>query len=321
MLNYIYFCGGVALLIKGADFLVSGSSSFARRLGVPEIVIGLTIVAFGTSMPEFLVSVVAGMNGNPEIVIGNVVGSNLCNVLLILGICAMIRPVHAQPNTVFREIPFMVLSSLVVTVQLNDTFLDKGSPAILDRTDGFVLLGYFVVFLYYIALVVRSGGDPILEEEDRPSHTVGFAILFMIAGLAGLVIGGRLTVSGAVGLAESWGMSERFIGLTVVAVGTSLPELATSAVAAFRRNSDIAIGNVVGSNIFNIFFVLGIPALLWPIAYDVSSNIDLIVMNLASIALFATMFIGRPGKTVQRWEGGLFFGSYLAYMAFVLYRG
>lgn len=320
MLDYLLFVAGVVLLIKGADFLVSGASSFARTMGVSEIIIGLTIVAFGTSMPEFLVSVVAGMRGNTEIVIGNVVGSNICNVLLILGVTALIRPVTAPNNTVSREIPFMVLASLVVTFQLNDSILDAGAPSMLDRTDGLVLLGFFSVFIYYIALAVRNDKNNGVETSE-PAHGLGKSTLLMALGLTGLVIGGRFTVEGATGLAESWGMSERFIGLTVVAIGTSLPELATSAVAAYRKNSDIAIGNIVGSNVFNIFFVLGVPSLLWPIAYDNTSNVDLVVMNLAAVALFAAMLVGRPPKTVQRWEGGVFLIAYVAYIAFAIQRG
>ncbi len=320
MVDLLLFVVGVALLIKGADFLVSGASSFARRYGVSEIVIGLTIVAFGTSMPEFLVSVVAGLRGNSEIVIGNVVGSNICNILLILGVSAAIQPVAAKSNTVFREIPFMMLATVVVTFQLNDALLDAGALSTLDRTDGLVLLGFFSVFLYYIALAIRSERQTEREADASVQSGLRSAIL-IAAGLAGLIIGGRVTVDSAVGLSQSWGMSERFVGLTVVAVGTSLPELATSAVAAYRKRSDIAIGNVVGSNIFNIFFVLGVPSLIAPIDFVDSANPDLLVMNLATLALLATMFIGRPPKTVQRSEGIVFLVLYTAYIGYTAFRG
>lgn len=319
MLNYLYFIGGMVLLVKGADFLVAGSASFARRMKVSELAIGLTIVAFGTSMPELIVSIAAGLNNTPDIVMGNVVGSNIFNVLFILGLSAAITPLTAQRSTVWKEIPFALLAAVVVTVQFNDRFFDQREAPALDRGDGLVLIGFFAIFLYYIALSMRSGVDQELPAGGE-AHGASRSMLEIVGGLVLLIVGGRLTLLGAVGLAEAWGMSERFIGLTIVAVGTSLPELATSAVAAYRKNADIAIGNIVGSNIFNVVVVLGIPAAIFRVPFNESANIDLIVMNLVTVLLFLVMFTGKPRHTIQRWEGAGMLALYVGYTGYLIVR-
>lgn len=319
MLNYLYFVGGMVLLVKGADFLVAGSASFARRMKVSELAIGLTIVAFGTSMPELIVSVAAGLNKTPDIVMGNVVGSNIFNILFILGLSAAITPLTAQRSTVWKEIPFALLAAAVVSIQFNDRFFDQREAPALDRGDGLVLIGLFAIFLYYIALSMRSGVDQDLPAGGE-AHGAGRSMLEIAGGLALLIVGGRLTLMGAVGLAEAWGMSERFIGLTIVAVGTSLPELATSAVAAYRKNADIAIGNIVGSNIFNVVVVLGIPAVIFRVPFNESGNVDLIVMNVTTVLLFLVMFTGKPRHTIQRWEGVVMLALYVVYTAYLIVR-
>ncbi len=319
-MSYLIFAFGLALLIKGADMLVDGASSLARVYGVPPIVVGLTIVAFGTSLPELVVSVFAGYRGNAEIVMGNVIGSNICNVLLILGISAAISPVKAGTATVTREIPFVILASLVLSGLVNDRLLDGENHSGLERTDGIALLGMFLIFMYYIALSFRGGEDrPLADDQEKISPTR--SAVFIVAGLAFLMIGGRLAVSSAVNIATAWGVSEAFIGLTIVALGTSLPELATSAVAAYRKNSDIAVGNIVGSNIFNIFVVLGIPGLFFRVPFDESMNVDLLVMNVAAMTLFICMFVGRPERTVSRLQGGIMVALYAGYTVTLLMRG
>ncbi len=319
MLNYMFFAGGLALLIKGADFLVAGSSSFARRRRVSELAIGLTIVAFGTSTPELIVSITAGLRGTPDIVIGNVVGSNIFNILVILGLSAVITPLRAQASTVWREIPFALLAAAVVSIQFNDRFFDQREAPALDRGDGLVLFGIFIVFLYYVALSMRTG---VVPQAALPGeiHGARRSSLEIVGGLMLLVLGGHFTLSGAIGMAQAWGMSERFIGLTIVAAGTSLPELATSAVAAYRKNADIAIGNIVGSNIFNVFIVLGVPAVIFRVPFDEAANFDLLFMNVVTVILLVVMFGGRLRHTIERWEGVGMLGLYVAYTAYLIAR-
>lgn len=318
--DYLFLAGGLVLLIKGADYLVSGASSFARRMRVSELIVGLTVVSFGTSLPELVIALVAGSQGDPDIIVGNAVGSNIANIFLVLGTASVIYPLRATNNTVYREIPFTLLASLVLFAQLNDRILDDGGTPALDRSDGLALLGFFVVFLYYVMQSIKSDTDTQwLETTDE--HSVSRASFEIVGGLIGLFLGGQLAVSGAVGIAESWGMSQAFIGLTVVAIGTSLPELATSAVAAYKGNSDIAVGNVVGSNIFNIFIVMGISSVVHTIPFNEENNLDLAVMILATISLFVFMFVGRPSKTVQRREGAVFLGLYVIYVVCITIRG
>lgn len=320
MLSYLYLVAGLIFLIKGADWLVRGSSSVARRFRISEFVIGLTVVSFGTSLPELVIGLVAGQEGKTDLVIGNVLGSNIANVLLVLGIAAMIHPLTARKSTVWREIPFTLLASLILAVLLNDAFIDDSNESVLSRIDGFVLLSFFCVFVYYTAQIIRAEADRewvgTVEE-----HNMTRSALEIFGGLVGLVIGGQLCVTGAVEIASALGMSETFIGLTIVAIGTSLPELATSAVAAYRKNVDIAVGNVVGSNIFNIFIVLGITSSIHEIPFNPVNNIDLGVMLATTVLLFVFMFVGHPGRTIQRREGVAFVMLYAIYMGFLIYRG
>ncbi|MBL8217506.1 MAG: calcium/sodium antiporter [Bryobacterales bacterium] len=304
--------------MKGADLLVDGASSIAKRLRVPGIVIGLTIVAFGTSLPELMVSVIAAMEGNSDIAIGNVIGSNIANILLILGIAAIIYPVTAKRNTVLKEIPFSLLAALVTGVMANDLLLDKAPASFIGRGDGLILVAFFVIFLYYIFGVVES--EPPEASADILLFSHAGSAARIAAGLTALAVGGQWIVSGAVQIAQSLGVSESLIGLTVVAVGTSLPELATSAMAAYKRRSDIAIGNVVGSNIFNVFWVLGLSAIIRPLPFQAAGNIDVLVAAVASLILFVAMYIGKR-HVLERWQGGAMVAGYLGYMIFVVSRG
>jgi len=302
---------GFILLIKGADWFVDGASALSLRLGVRPIVIGLTVVAFGTSAPELTVNVFAAIQGNTTIAFGNIIGSNLLNILLILGVAGLIQPLHTAKNTIWREIPFSLLAVLLLLVLFNDDFLFSG-PSVLGLQDGLILLLFFIVFLLYVFYLSRiESQDPAHVE----SHSRGRIAVLVISGLAGLVIGGRLVVDSAVDIARMAQIPETIIGLTIVAIGTSLPELFTSAVAARKGESDIAVGNVVGSNIFNIFFILALTAIVEPIPFDLSGNIDLFVLLGATAVLFGTMFTGQR-RRLDRWEAGLFIGFYLVYLLF-----
>lgn len=316
MLTYILFVVGFFILIKGADLLVDGSSSVARKLNISNIVIGLTIVAFGTSAPEFIVNFFASINGNTEIAIGNVLGSNIANILLILGIAAIIYPISAKKNTVLKEIPFSLLAALLVAITANDVLIDGGSNSVITRIDGLVFIGFFIIFLYYTFSITKSDND--INETPVKELSYFKSAAYILLGLTGLVFGGKWIVDGAVKIAESFNVSQSLIGLTVVAVGTSLPELATSAVAAYKKQTDIAIGNVVGSNIFNVFWILGASAIIRPLPFNMASNADLFVNILASIILFFAMYVGKK-HVLERWQGIillLFYISYITYLVF-----
>ena len=319
MLNYLLFIAGFVILIKGADFLVDGASAVARRFNVSDLVIGLTVVAFGTSTPELFVNIMASAKGNTDIAIGNVLGSNICNILLILGVSAVIYPLSVTKGTVWKEIPFSLLAVIVLGLMANDKMIDGGISSQLARIDGLVLLAFFMIFLYYSFSIAKA-----LEGMDDhvPANTYGLgkSFLLIIAGLIGLTLGGKWIVDGAVALATRFGMSESLVGLTVVAVGTSLPELATSAMAAHKRNVEIAVGNVVGSNIFNIFFVLGVSAAIKPLPFQAKSNYDVAVVIAASLLLFLAMFTGKK-QSLDRWEGIAFLILYGGYITFLIVYG
>ncbi|MBU4315556.1 calcium/sodium antiporter [Patescibacteria group bacterium] len=319
MLIYILFVLGFLLLIKGADLLVDGSSSIAKKLKISSIVIGLTIVAFGTSAPELIVNIFASISGNTEIAIGNVLGSNIANVLLVLGICAIIYPIKAKKNTVSKEIPFALLAAIIVGIAANDFLIDGTGFSGLTRIDGIVFISFFAIFLYYtfgIAKLKDSGMNGI----EITEHGYAKSIIYILLGLAGLTFGGKWIVDGAVHIAEIFNVSQSLIGLTVVAIGTSLPELATSAVAAYKKNTDIAIGNIVGSNIFNIFWILGVSSIIRPLPFQFSSNFDIGMTIFVSILLFALMFIGKK-HVIERWQGILMVVIYVAYVAFLIIGG
>lgn len=316
MLTYILFVIGFVFLIKGADLLVDGAASIARSMRVSDLVIGLTVVAFGTSTPELSVNIIASFKGNTDIAIGNVLGSNTANIFLILGISSIIYPLGVTKGTVWKEIPFSLLAAVVLVFAANDQILEKAAVSVLTRIDGLIFLCFFTIFIYYtFSIAARVEG----VEEHVPVRQYGWlrSLLFIIAGLAGLTIGGKWIVDGAVILAKKLGMSESLIGLTIVAVGTSLPELATSAVAAYKKNSEIAVGNVVGSNIFNIFFVLGISATIRPLPFQTQNNVDLGVVILSSLMLFFFMFTGKK-HSLDRWEGIVCLILYFGYVAFLI---
>ncbi len=315
LVSLLVTAGGLVLLIVGADLLIRGASSLAKRLAIAEIVIGLTVVAFGTSTPEMVVNVFAAAEGRNEIVFGNVLGSNLFNILLILGISGLIYPLAVQRNTVWKEIPFSLLAVLVLLLLVNDRWEATSSADVLSRADGLVLLLLFALFITYtFGLTAVQAGD----EFNVTVYSWGVSLALIAGGLALLVGGGRLCVGGAVGLARQLDLSEKFIGSTIVAAGTSLPELATSAVAAYRRRCDIAVGNIVGSNIFNILAILGVSAVVRPAPYPAGFNADMYVLVGATLLLFLVMFTGRRHR-LDRWEAGLLLIGYASYVSYLLY--
>lgn len=317
MLDYIFLIGGIALIIFSANWLVEGASSIAKTYGLSDLVIGLTIVAFGTSAPELTVNLFSALQGSTDIAIGNVLGSNIANILLIAGIAALIYPLSIQNNTTWKEIPFSLLAAIVLGIIANDQLIDGSSEGnFVSRIDGLILLSFFLIFMVYTMEIAKSGGE---EEEGIQKLALWKSLLLVAAGLAGLYFGGKYLVEGAVNIATRLGMSEKLIGLTIIAVGTSLPELATSVVAAFKKKTDIAIGNIVGSNIFNIFFILGLTSVIQPLPFSSSINFDIGVAILASFLLFlTTITLGK--KRVDRLEGAAFLLIYVAYILYSLLK-
>jgi cation:H+ antiporter len=288
-LNTLLLLVGFAILIKGADFLVNGASSIAKKNGISNLAIGLTVVAFGTSLPELIVSLFAAIDGKNDASFGNVIGSNTFNLLFILGISGIIFPLSVQRNTVKYEVPLSLLAAIILFAVVNDTLLWGSDSNIMGRIDSLILMAFFALFLYYI---YRTMSNTVEMEEGEPIKLYSnyISVGMIIGGLAFLIGGGKLVVDNAIEIAAHFGLSEKFIGLTILAAGTSLPELATSAVAAYRKNTDIAIGNVVGSNIFNIFFILGLTGLVHPMEYSVAMNMDIYVLCASTVLLMIFMF-------------------------------
>jgi cation:H+ antiporter len=307
---------GFAALIKGADLLVDGASSTAKKLGVSNLAIGLTVVAFGTSMPELVVSFLAAMDGKNDASFGNIVGSNNFNLLFILGIAGLIYPLAVHRNTVKWEVPMSLLAAVALYVLVNDMQL-WGTENILGRVDSIILLVLFGGFLYYIYVTMKMA--PEMEESPIKVFTTPVATGMIVLGLVALIFGGQLVVTNAISMAQRFGLSEKLIGLTILAAGTSLPELATSCVAAYRKNTDIAIGNVVGSNIFNILFILGVTGLVHPIPYNTAMNFDMMVLGASTILLMVFMFTLNTRK-LDRWEAFLMLGAYITYVLVLVQR-
>jgi cation:H+ antiporter len=310
MLAAITFIAGFVLLIKGADFLVKGSTSLAKRLGVPSLVIGLTVVSFGTSLPELFVNTFASFRGNSDMVLGNIIGSNLANVLLILGLSAFLCSIRVRHSTVWKEIPFSFLAAALLFVMA----LSGG----ISMLDGIIMLLFFAGFLFYVFNMFKKERNLADRNLEIAEHGNVAIAVFIAAGILGLYLGGEWVVDGAVLIARSIGMSDFMISATIIALGTSLPELVTNIVAAFRKDVDLAVGNIVGSNIFNIFFILGVSAVIGPIA--AGALYDMLFLVFISAMLFAVMFLGKK-HTLTRVEGTLFVALYVAYIVFVAARG
>lgn len=325
LMDILFLVGGLLLILLGANGLTDGAASVAKRFHIPSIVIGLTIVAFGTSAPELTVSISSALKGSADIAIGNVVGSNTFNTLMIVGCTALFAPIAITRNTLKREIPLCILSSFVLLICANDVFLDGGGENILSITDGLLLLCFFAIFLSYTFAIAKRDGsmkEPLQEEDEIRLLPAWKSTLYILGGLAGLIIGGNFFVDGASGIARGLGVSESIIGLTLVAGGTSLPELATSIVAALKtlkKNPEIAIGNVIGSNLFNIFFVLGCSASITPLRLTGITNFDLWVLVGASLLLWLFgVFFGK--RIITRLEGSILILCYIAYTAVLIYN-
>tara|TARA_Y100001970_G_C14077562_1_gene772877 strand:- start:66 stop:1016 length:951 start_codon:yes stop_codon:yes gene_type:complete len=306
---------GLVILIVGAETMVRGSASMAKKWGLSGIVIGLTVVAFGTSAPELFVSMLSAMQGTTELAISNIIGSNLANILLILGVGATIKTLKVKKGTTFKEIPFALLGIILVIIMGNDALIDGQATNALTRSDGLAFLGFFVIFLYYTYGIGKVSG----EEEPVETYSWGASVIMFLLGIVGLVVGGKLIVDNAVTLASLAGMSEALIGLTIIAIGTSLPELATTIVAVKKGHTDLAIGNAIGSNIFNVFWILGLTATVAPLEFNTNANIDVLFTTLATFILFVVMFLGKKHK-LTRTEGVAFISLYVGYIIFAIIR-
>ncbi len=323
-MDYILLILGFVLLIKGADYFVDGSSSVARILKVPTIIIGLTVVAFGTSMPELSVSVTAALKGENDLAVSNVLGSNIFNLLVVLGCCALVNPVQAKWSLLKKEFPFSIFVAVILLL-LNSDFsimkvLSGSGTFVLGRWGGMLFLILFGIFLYATvreALTSRGGTDGGEDREEYKVLTPARSAVYIVCGLAGIVLGGELVVNSATGIAVRFGLSQTFIGLTIVALGTSLPELVTSMVAAGKGENDLAVGNVVGSNIFNILLILGVSATITPIVLDVTAVYDTLILIAASLIVYGAALSKRE---IRRNEGALFLLAYLTFFVYILGR-
>lgn len=313
IIDILLLIAGLVLILGGANYLTSGASSVAKKWGVSELVIGLTIVAFGTSAPELVISLMSAARHSAGLAIGNVVGSNIFNILVIVGAVALVRPIKVQPGILTNEIPLVVLSSLVVLICGNAHILDGAPADVLTRSYGLLLLLFFAIFMRYTFSIAREGGEPLPDSGTTVAALPGWkSALMILGGLGALVGGGEIFVRGATGVARALDVSEAVIGVTIVAAGTSLPELATSIVAAMKNSPGLAVGNVVGSCLFNVFFVLGLSAVVSPLPMSGITNLDLLTLTGASVLFYV---FGRliKTRTFTRAEGAVMLACYVAY--------
>lgn len=308
MLNILFIIVGIAAVLWGADRLTDGSVAVAQRMNIPQIVIGLTVVAMGTSMPEFFVSLTSALKGTADLAVGNIVGSNIFNTLVIVGVTAMVAPMNISRHTVERDLPFSMLASAMLLIFGLDNMVGRWESAML-----------FMVFLLFMAYTLRTASKGTNEAEQAPTKAMNpwMAALWIVIGLVCLVVGSNIFVSGATELARMWGVSEAVIGLTIVAGGTSLPELATSIVAAKKGQSAIAIGNVIGSNVFNVFMILGATGLIKPMQTQGITLVDLSLLLISAVLLWLFSFTRYK---VERWEGGVLVLVFAAYLSWLLYN-
>lgn len=306
---------GLVILIFGANYMVEGASALAKKFNISNLAIGLTIVAFGTSAPELVVNSFAAADGYSDIVFGNVIGSNNFNLFIILGITGLITPLAVQSSTAWKEIPISLIAVVILFMMVNDQIISPDQTSLLSNFDGFILLACFLAFLFYVYKQLKN--DDVAEEDSIKLLSPLKTTLFIIGGLAGLVLGGQLVVNNAIDIAENMGISQKIIGLTVVAAGTSLPELATSIVAATKRNADIAVGNIIGSNIFNLFLILSTASLIKPIDFNLNFNQDLYILAGGTVFLLLAMFTGKR-KRLDRWEALILLVSYLGYTTYLV---
>lgn len=313
-MDFLWLIIGLALILIGANALTDGAASVAKRFHISPLVIGLTIVAFGTSAPELTVSVVSALKGSAGLAIGNVIGSNIFNCLMIVGCTAAIVPIQISKGTLSKEIPLCLLAAIVLFVCANDQLINGLSANSMSRSEGLLLLCFFAIFMGYTFAIAHNGQA---EDTAIPTLSVGRSTLYIIGGLAGLIYGGQCFVDGASGIARSLGVSESVIGLTMVAGGTSLPELATSVVAALKKNPEMAVGNVIGSNLFNVFFVLGCSASITAMPVQGISSLDLGMHIAACLLLFIFGLFFRQ-RTITRIEGIALVACYIGYTTYLI---
>ncbi|MBQ6546994.1 MAG: calcium/sodium antiporter [Bacilli bacterium] len=313
LVNVLLLILGFVLLIKGADFFVDGASSTAQNFKVSKMLIGLTIIAFGTSAPEFAVSMSALASGSTDMVLGNVIGSCIMNILLILGVAAVIHPIQIRDNTVKKELPLTMLISTLLVVLFIDIALGNGSVNQITRSDALVILLFFSVFLYYLISLAKQKKES--KEEDKPKYKLLKSLILVLIGLVGIIIGSNFVVDNASSIAVSVGLSERIIALTIIAFGTSLPELVTTIVSSKKGEQDLLVGNIIGSNIFNICIVLGIPVAIYGTVTPSSFQmIDLVMLVLSAVLLF---LFSRTFKRITRYEGVFMLAIFVIYYTLV----
>lgn len=308
---------GLVLLKQGADWFIKGSSGLARMFNVSELTIGLTIVAIGTSSPELFVNSFASFKGNYDIVMGNIIGSNIFNLFIILSIVGIVRPLKVQSSTAWREIPFSLLALLILFILVNDSLVFRKEASQLGRVDALIMLAFFLLFLYYAFRQLKNDKAITVKREQESIISSKKIVLLLIAGMAGLISGGKLVLDNSVKLAIELGLSEKIIGLTIVAAGTSLPELATSLFAIIKKNNDLAVGNIIGSNIFNILFILPVSSIIRPLQFNPAFNLDISFIAFGTLVLFIAMYTGKR-KQIDRWEVFVLLICYALYMIYML---
>ncbi len=315
-LNILLLIVGFILLIKGADIFVDGASSTAQNFRVSKMLIGLTIVAFGTSAPEFAVSISALASGSPDMVIGNVVGSCILNILLILGVAAVIRPIKIKTNTVSKELPLCLLISITLAVLFLDQLINGAAENQFTRSDGLIVVLFFLVFLYYLVTLARQSKENKTERNEKPQYKLGKSLVYVLVGLIGIIVGSEMVVQNSTAIATAIGWSERLISLTIIAFGTSLPELVTTIIASRKGEQDLVVGNIIGSNIFNICIVLGLPVVLFgTIAPATFQMLDIIALIVSAALIF---IFALSGKKVSRAEGVVMLIAFAAYYGTII---
>jgi cation:H+ antiporter len=314
MIEILLLIIGFAILIKGADWLIDGAVSLARAIRVSDLVIGLTIVAFGTSAPELFVNIFSAIGGNHDLAIGNILGSNISNILLILGLTALIFPITVNKSLIKKEIPYSIFAAILVLFITADRFIFNKTFNSISRFDGIMLLGFFGIFLFYLFLTSKYK-----KEVTKPKHSGLESLGLVSLGFFCLFVGGQFVIHGATFIAKYFGLSEALIGLTIIAIGTSIPELVTSIVAAFKKRADVAVGTVVGSNIFNILLVLGVTSTIAPLMFSSFLIFDVIIVIIVSLFLLLFAFVSKNFK-LERWQGLIFLLMYISYIAFIILK-
>lgn len=320
-LPLLFLAIGLIVLIIGGEIFIKGSASLAKKLKISPIVIGLTVVAFGTSVAELFVNILAAIQGATDLAIGNILGSNIANVFLVLGVAALITKLKIKHGTAWKELPLSILAIIVLFIIGNDVwFSNEANANFLSRGDGMVLLCFFLIFLYYTYGLSKAEGE---KDQDLKTYSWMTSIFFILFGILGIMGGAQLMVTNGVVLGELFGLSQLFIGVTIVAIGTSLPELATSVIAAYHGHDDLVVGNTVGSNIFNILWILGLTPIVSPIPVNSQINVDIVIAILSVVLLFIFMFTGYKHHRyhLRRWQGIVFLLLYASYMVYVFYRG